>query len=418
MRKLFETVGSQSSSRYQEFTTFIANYALGGRIAGGAHPLMQWYNDNTYFVGYTSNEFNNRVIIGKIDNQGVAETNYVGTGTVASEPFDHPAPVLYVAPDGFIYVFQNRYHSDLFRYWKSDVAEDVSSFTFQGEFTDNASYLGIINAVNKDLVFLTRRGGTSTYGQSVVKLNLDTGVNTSLQITPDEFSTLNYRHYNLAPTIHGTQTKRVAGIQIRDETFTKVNKVALWVSSDYETFENISGSFSKDVATNGVITSQEIDDYFVIEGSNANRDLSVSTNLLCQVDNDIFVGIVEWNNDFTEFTYVMRKYTIGLEGIQDSTSIMPINTIPDYIYYNGVDLVISGRNTQNLSPNIALLSLDFKKQIFYGNFTYFETGLFFGLPINLDEVIGKYAWVGRSDTSQDPSTGTIPYVLTDDKFIV
>jgi hypothetical protein len=395
--------------KYKEVNLPFADAFQMGNIGSNASPLMIWFNGSTYGVGYKENDQLNQVVILKQTKENV-EANTVGNGTTATESRNHPAPCMHIDSEGYIYVFQNKLHVDPFRYWKSDNPEDISSFTLQGEFSDEASYIGVLDAIGKDIKFQTRRGGTSSYAQSIISLNLDTGVNSSLQITTDEFATSNQRHYLFLPKIYGNPTKRVAGIQHRDETSKFFYKTSLWVTSDYETIENISGNFSKNITVDGLITNAEINSHYKITGDDSLRSDYVASNWLIQINDDIYTCIFDQSN------YIMRKYTIGLDGVQNSYTIQGLDISADFSYYNGQELVLTGRGAGNkavvYTMDLGLTDIKYRR-----TFDFFETGLVFGFPWNLDEVDGRYAILGGTQQETTPPRGLIPYILTKDKFL-
>lgn len=179
--------GSRASASFTVNDGFITNSWMYGSFRTLAKPSMLYYNGSTYSLYYAEKANNNAV--GIIKQTGDTIVNYaVNTGTIAPEPTNHPAPMLHInRTTGYIYVLQNKFHINRIRVYKSDMPEDISSFTYLGEIgSTNTSYLGHLEGDESDVVIQTRAGqvGVDNYSSSIIKVNLDTLSFTQTPIGP------------------------------------------------------------------------------------------------------------------------------------------------------------------------------------------------------------------------------------------
>lgn len=407
--KLFHhSISNSTLITYKSSTAGL--WALGGNFQNSSLPCM--YFDSvegcTYAVGYENNVTNNAVWIMKQTANSVESTK-VNTGTTSSDPQNHPTPMLLMDDSGYIYVFQNKYHIDSFRYYKSDAPRDISSFTYQYDFTANASYIGLLKRDGNNCVFITRAGGVSSYSNSIVHLDLSDGTDSTVQFTDVDFAGTNVRHYPILPYKYGTSTKYIGGISHRHETLGNVYKMSLWVTSDFETFTDMDESFSKDVVATSEITDAELEANFAVLGTDADTTASYGAASLIQIDD---LAFMLYKSDTNEFT--IAKYEIGTGFVDDLVIPLSLNTTTSFnnLYYNGTNLVLELELDTNIDT-IYTMDLDLT------NFTYVKDidtprAYDFGLPKNLDEVDGKYMMIGRSVVGDN---GNVPYIITDDKYL-
>lgn len=404
----------------EELSIGALGYAFGGRFRTLANPIMYYDNDITYCVGFELNTNNNQAWIFKYDPATGMTASTVGSGTTSPEPLNHPAPLMLVDDSGFIYVFQNKFHVDEFRFWKSDSPGDITSFTHQYDFTDFASYLNIMEQDNLDCTFVTRlgdNGGNGDYSLGVVKLNLNTGVNTTLQVTDNDYSITADRHNLIAPFKYGTSDYVIGGIAVKNDTQQTTFKICLWVTlnGDFETFENIGQTFSKDASVS-MISTAELDANYNIIGSDSDKTVSYTAPSTIQYNDDFYVLYKTATN-----TYQINRYTIGIATVVDSFEIPLVlfdHTIgssanANYMYiYDGK--IVMTLWLDDLTCKACSIETDltgYTERIDLST----PDGTYLGLPVNFDEIplLNNYAICNKS---LDDDYDTMPYTVTNYKF--
>lgn len=399
-----------------------------------AKPSMLWYNGSTYSLWYKENDFNNQVGIIKQTGKYL-ESSIVNDGTISSEPINHPAPMLHInKTTGYIYVLQNKLHLNRIRVWKSQTPEDISQFNYVGEFGQtNNSYLGNLEGDESDVVIQTRAGveGVDNFSMSVIKVNLDTLVYTQTLLTFVDEPTTDSRHYLLVPYQYGTSTKTFFGIAHRNEVGSGLSgyyKFSLLVTNkggDYEVFENIAGTFSKDVVATSVISNAELEANYAAIGTDASRSTMISEGKMIVLNNDVYIV---WMSDDANSRFSVRKFTYGSGSFTDF--LIPVTTIaespiwygPVYMRYNGTNFVFTiaehdgsgGYITKIYACNTDFTNwTEFNINTFDNSTVPEVSGYFYGMPTNLNDVDGEYLIIGKN---KDLPAGGLIYTTTFNKW--
>ena len=133
---------------------------------------MFFFNSSVYSLWYKEKVNSNQVGIFKQTGDEVV-SGIVNNGTQGQEPINHPAPLAHPrVSNGHIYVYQNKFHVDSVRVYRTNVAGDVTAgFELLGEIGTDTSYLVLIEKNGSDVVIQTRSGAENkdNYSQSVIK---------------------------------------------------------------------------------------------------------------------------------------------------------------------------------------------------------------------------------------------------------
>tara|TARA_R110002012_G_scaffold321174_1_gene547901 strand:+ start:10038 stop:11288 length:1251 start_codon:yes stop_codon:yes gene_type:complete len=406
--KFHKTISSSLSLK--SYYLNIGKWFLGGQLSTLTSPITLWHNGSTYSLGYENNITNNQVWIVKQTGFNI-ESNTVGIGTVAPEPLNHPTPLLIIDDLGYIYVIQNSFHVSPFNLWRSDNPEDISSFSLIGQFDTDGAYLTMISQNNTNAVFVTRNSLASSDGfhQSILEVNLLTAAYTKTQLTYADYNTTGIRHYPLF-TYHkvGNSNIYYGFINHRRDSDLTYLKVSAWKSTDLVTFSNLDETFSKDVVSNGVLTNAELEANFkFVESSTNDLNRTIFQGAI-QVDDDIYVAY-NANNEIK-----IEKYLSGSATPSD-TYTFPTDIRGSFLYWNTTKIFvlvqdntldgISGIYSMDLDLTNLKLEAELKQGLDYETFSYY------GIPNNLHEVPNGeyYLGIGRSDTTQTPEVGVVPY---------
>lgn len=391
----------------------IGNWALGGSFRGLTSPIMWWYNGSTYGVGYEANTYNNKVWITKQTGFDVI-SSAVNNGTSSPEPLNHPTPLLYInEATGYIYVIQNQFHVDAFDVWKSDNPEDISSFTkVTGSFDTDGSYLVMNKFSGTNVTFTTRSDDAPNgFDHNVLEVDLDNpSLYTDTLVCEGDYATNDSWFYPTEVNRYGTSSYYVGGAAVLDYSEQKVYMKGIWITQDFDVYENIGQTYSKDVSSTSALTFSEFTNNFNEFGTSATRTANYGAGCLMQLDNDIYTTIVTSTNEITIY-----KFTIGTAGSVASIvlpySISSVDSV--YMYYNGSNIVVHFKTTSLETyiggTDVNLNSFTFKKIL------DLPDGEYVGLPWNLGDVSGKYMIGSRSESGD---VGNVPYIITNDKWFI
>lgn len=430
--KLHRTFGRKSASEIRMLNG-VGLWWLGGTHQNLSNPSSLYFNGSTYITGYEDNVTYNQAWIIKQTGLDQIDYNSVGDGTVAvgMESNNHPAPMLVIDNLGYIFVIQNAFHVYPFRVWKSNNPEDISSFTELANFGSQLSYLGLVRQENSNCWFISRKGGAGDYSHVVVNVNLvNPALYTQTQICDSDASGNNVRHYPLMPKRYGSSDYYVGGIAHRLDSPITYYKNSIWITQDFDTFENIEQTFSKTISVSGPITIAELEANFAYVGTDSDRTNQRGEGRIIHIDNDIFHLCVKED----ESTYQLRKYTIGVGFVGSFDFNLPWfyggNTsgiqgiMVSYIYYIGGNIIITSAFNDGISNEVRFYTISKNLTNFSYKYTVpFTIGngvlyaFYTSLPDNVDEVGVNlvYPIIGRCH--HDDTRGKIPYVLTSDKFI-
>jgi len=434
-----KSIKTSGSSRIADFTVSdlsITDVWMTGSFRALAKPSMLWYNGSTYSLYYKEKEYNNAV--GIIKQTGNTLINYaVNTGTATPEPINHPAPMLHInRTTGYIYVLQNKFHIDKIKVWKSDSPEDISSFSYVGEFGSGCSYLGHLEGDESDIVILTRAGTISVdFSISIISVNLDTLVYNQTQITDVKSNIADVRQYLLVPYQYGTSSRTYFGITNRNEEPTgtgyyKFSLMATEKGGAWQEFSNIANTYSKNVVTGSLITDNELETNYQAIGTDSDRTTIISEGKMIVLNDDIYVVfVIDDDNDL----WGIRKFTYGSASYTDF--LIPLTTIVRspiwygsvYMRYNGENFVytiwehdgVGGYITKIYTSNLDFS--DFKDTGYNTQATSISepdqgTGCFYGMPTNLHEAVASeesYLLIGKEEGT---ARGNFKYVITNEAF--
>ena len=418
---------------------FIEDSWMYGSFRTLAKPSMLWYNGSTYSLWYKEKvNFNQVGILKQTDETLIS--SIVNDGTDGIEPINHPAPMLHINKStGYIYVLQNKFHVDEIRVWRSANPEDISSFDYIGAFGQGCSYLGHLDGNDSDIVIQTRAGDvTEFYSMSIIKVNLDTLVYTQTVITNADSVNSETRHYLLVPYQYGESDKTFFGIAHRNQSLANGRqgyyKFSLLVTDkggDYEIFENIDSSFSKDVVNTSILTNTELDNNYVVLGDELDRNTLISEGKLIALNDDVYIVYM---NDENSGRYSVRKFTYGSSTTTDflipvtNIVVSPIYYSPVYMRYNGTNFVFTiWQNDINGNPLTKIYACDTN----FNNWTEFPldlysnslqpspgSGFFYGMPENLDLAVDsdeRYLMIGKDSESTE---GEFNFTVTKNKWTI
>ena len=391
----------------------VGNWALGGGFYGLTDPVMWWYNGSTYCLGYESNIYNNKVWAVKQTGDSV-EAFSVNNGTSSPEPENHPTPLLYInEATGYIYVIQNQFHVSKFEVWKSTNIEDISSFSSIGTFDLDGAYLTMNKFSGTNLTFTTRGGASPNgYDQRILEVDLDTPSGyTDLLLCEGDYATNNTRFYPTEVHRYGTSSYYVGGAQLRNDTSLVVCMLGVWITTDFDTYENIAQTYSKDIPATSQLTWAEFTTNLLIVGSTGDTTTNYGAGGLIQIDNDIFSLYLTATNTIT-----LYKFTIGTSGSVASLELPYSISSPDYVYtyYDGTDIIIHLGTTDgdiNVGRiDTGLSAFTYKKSL------NLPDGLYVGFPWNFNDIpdATKYMIGSRSVVG---GPGSMKYIITDNKWL-
>jgi hypothetical protein len=395
----------------------MTEFALGGRIRNLANPMMLWFNGSTYAVGYKPNNQNNQVWAQKQTGDSI-EAYTVGTGTNTSEPLNHPAPAIFIDDAGYIYVAQNEFHVNPFRLWRSDIPEDISSFTLLGSFDTNGSYLALIKQSNTNVTLTTRSGDNSTaikgYDFSVLEVDLTNASYTKTLVVEMDFATNQVRAYLGGTAFYGTSNYRAYGLSSRREGTSRFYKYSIMWSDDSDTFYNSGMVFNKNVPATSAITYAELDTNYAFIGSDSAQTTDISACNMIQIYDDAFVSYRTGAGDFSikkvnRITGTETEVALGLTLFNVTNGDNNV-----YLYYNGSNIGMTVKMSDE-AVKIYTLETDLSGLTYVRDIENAVDGNYIGMPANLNDVPdgSPYLMTGRSSTYPE---GVTPYVITTNKW--
>jgi len=396
-----------SNSTFKSSYKSIGDWALGGRFNGLTMPISLWYNGSTYTVGYESNATNNQVWVVKQTNFNL-QSEKVGTGTDGQEPLNHPTPLLLIDDSGYIYVIQNEFHVTPFNLWRSDNPEDISSFSLVGQFDTDGAYLICIKQDDTNVTFITRNGDANSGGfhQSVLEVNLQDASYTKTQITNADYGNTDVRHYIGSQYQVGTSNIYYGIVFHRYDPTINYYKISIWKSTDLQTISNLNATFTKDVVSTSPLTPTELENNFAFVGSDTSLATVVDIKDFIQVNDDFFILYYDGVN------YKIEKYLNGNSNAEFSYAFTDLS--PKYMFYDTSRILITALDDIDGSGNLFEIDLNLSnltliKKLVTG--VDFVTLMYYGYPQNLLEIPkdSLYLGIGRSDTSQTPAVGIVPY---------
>ena len=394
-------------SPFRKFNISVGNAFLGGGWSI-ASPASWHYNGSNYYLlyeRYDETEPSKIWIVKQTDNN--IEVAAINSGTSNPDNQDHTTPIWGgVDPSGYLYVKQCDGWVQPMRVYKSNSPENIHGWTQVGTFDTDASYIWTIEGTDvTDMWYVTRSGNAANNGYDLSLLNVDLTTPsgyTKLRITEGNFNTNQVRHYAQCARFFGTSDYRVLFVNHRNES-NSVNykaSILLWEVGT-NNIHDFAQTTSKDVGTNGGVTNTELEDDFILVGTDSTKTV---TNLLLppvQINNDVYIVTSE-----PAGTYI-RKYAIG------SLTPTASYTLPWWPYFSltntGSNLLIHGRSNTDLmriySIDYDLTGFTLKKDIT----GMIPSGNDWGFPYNYGDIVGKHLILGAAEPGDD---GNIPIILT------
>jgi hypothetical protein len=375
-------------------------------------PSMLWQDGKTFFGANKNNTtYKNQIILLQY-NHNFDEFIYrdVGNGTDTVDDFNHPLTYIW-AESGTLYCGQTNVHNDPIDIYKPLLENDYTAGSEQlTSITGDNGYPQAFKTVGSKTAFCVR-----LYPEGVGNFNLgvqisDSDIEGTFTQTLITENTVGYRHYNVVPIIYGTPTKNYLFSAFRNDDFeNNYFAIACYVTTDFETFSNIDGTFSKDITLDGELTMAEISANFLVHGSIANDEESFEIPSIIQINDTIFFSSgVTGTTDKHIFKIEDGVVTNELINIPD---LNPLYRNP-ILYYNGLDILISvlcddsGTQTKELWK-VDLDLTGFAQQYVLSDFNDYN---YMFLPDNLDQVNGEYAMFIDQDTNE------VKLLLTDNKW--
>ena len=294
----------------------------------------------------------------------------------------------------------------------------MDGFSFYTEITGDFGYLHT-SLYNNKLIHFTRETSGSGYYQRILHSDVgDFTTYTDLQITTN--TTTTYRHYPNKAKMYGLNDWEYffIGVRSSDSSSFYYYQQCGYKTQDFITFYSLDESFSKDIVNNGAFTKLEIDNNLVLkEGVSNTSEIGTCENTII---NDVVYGSY-WDESINYLKFykidsgIVTDFNCDVAGFKQGFNELR----RPQILFNGNNLVIvcSGNYkiyTCDLNFNNLTEVYDFSED-------YLKSGWSYGIPKNLNEIDGNYIMGGDWDTENryalNPPTISVPFVITNDKFI-
>lgn len=385
-------------------------------------PSILWYNNKTYFGADkgTVASFQNDLIAMVYDhNSQTLSYADVNDGAGYTDIYNHPACYIWLE-NGTFYCGQGNPHNVSISRYKSNATESVTSgFTQLANISNDYSYPKAFLTHDNKFAFNFRFDGTLEYDDVGLVMS-DTssieGTFTATQITDSQTS--GYRYYNSVPLMYGTNTKTYLTPTMSNETGSVYFAHVVLVTTDFNTFSNYQGTFSKNVVSTSPITDAEISANCLINGSFAADGVELKVQNTIQVD-DVLYGTYIKSGTSDWYIYKIdgaTKTEVNLSG--QVSNLRTDNLLNNFMYWNGTNIVLSVLTAKSGVNRKEIWAIDTTLSIFSQKFVNYLQLAFndpIKLPENLDEVTAYYAFWN------DNQLGVTDYtrlVVTDDKFYV
>lgn len=407
------------SSEYKDYPIKTVNsviniYRVGDRRS--VFPSVLWQENKTFFgANKTNTSYNNQIQIFQYDhNYGSFVYKDVGNGTDTYDEYNHPLTYLW-NEGGTLYCGQTNTHNAPIDIYKSNLLNDIrSGFTKLTSISGENAYPQVFRTISNKTAFCVRQ-----YPEGVGDFNLSVqisdggieGTFTKIIITEN---TVGYRHYNVAPLIYGSPTKHYLISALRNDVGGVYFAQAVYVTEDFETYSNIDGTFSKNIALDGALTMAEIEANYIINGSTANDTVNFEIPSVIQVNNDLFFSSTK---EETTDKYLFKITDDGTLTTKEIT--IPNNVVATrnpILYYNGLNILLSVLCNDAGTQTKEIWSIDIDFMTFTQVYVLSEFNSFshIFLPDNINEVNGEYAFFADQNNTEQ----TVTLIITDDKFIL
>ena len=331
------------------------------RVGDGVliYPNSFWADNKCWFIGDITDTGNNQLYVIEFDfNRGVINYTLVGIGTVLIDAFDHPAGFLFMYDD-YIYCGQTNTHNEPIDIWKSNTQLSTSLGFVKSKVVNgvNAYPQPFLAHDNKYTFCIRTYTGGSNFHLAIQRSDSASpnGNYTHTQITNQTIT--NYRHYNGHTQHYGTNTKTYLIVNWRNDTGNKYFMHSVLVTSDFATYSNYQGTYSKNVVSTSPITSAELETNFSFNGSSASDtdDFHIMTGI--QI-NDVFYAIAIKSG--TTDHYIFKISGTTLTSTLINISNLYHNWFMPFMYYDGTDILMSVciNNAGTYSKKIYRVPLD------------------------------------------------------------
>lgn len=388
-------------------TKTIGNWFKGGGfIISGS---TSWhYNGSNYYLGYEkyTETYPSRMWIVKQTGNNI-EYNYVNNGTSYPDNLDHTTPLMFGQKNGYIYIGQCDGWVKPIRVYKSTSPEDITAWTYIGDFDTDASYIWTVDGNDlNDMWFVTRSGNAASNGYDMSLLNVDLDDPTSyvkLQISEGNFTTNQIRHYTQAAYFNGTSTYRTLFINHRLES-TAVNyknSILLHKIGTDEIYDFTLSTY-KDVGSSGALTTAELEADYKFQGTDSDKTVFNIIRASMQKDDDVYII------NQTSTGVDMYKMQIGSMTPVATQALVWLGTY--YLYDRGDKFILHGYDsTYNSGGAIWTIEYDLTGLTRFKNIKETARVESQGMPYNFSDIVGKYLVVGSAPTGEE---GTVPMILT------
>lgn len=423
--QLIGVTASQSYGNSEEFVE--VKYGIDNlyRFASDrllVQPASLWKDGKTFWPGDKGQiGFNNNLQVFEYDHNHQAFYYIdVGIGTYENDPLGHPIGYIWLE-NNHVYVGQSNVHNDPIDIYKSIAENDIrEGFVKLDSVPGDNGYPQLFTANDNKATFLLREFNGSSQFNTIVQRS-DAGIEgswTKTQITGN--TVLDYRFYHSAPILYGTQTINYIPFVYRNDAGAEYFAHGLAYTSDFSTYYNAIGTYSKNVVSTSALTNAEIDTNYLINGSPAADTVNLHIMSGIQVDDTYYgLAIKSGTTDFYVFKAEDGTITDTLLDIPNLDEASMASTNSPLMYYNGLNIVYSvlcddaGTETKELwASDLGLTS--FTQKYVRSNPT--SSNAIIMLPDNLNEVNGEYAMFVDYDYTTSPQS--VVLVLTINKFFI
>lgn len=400
---LLQAVISQSNTeqfRFEEYEGY-ADLFDSGRYGRIVSPKGIFHNGYTYITARKNNANKDPVLL----RYGFGEVVSVEVGTIDNtDPLNHQNPAILVISD-YIYIFMVNGHGQSMKIWKSNTTDVTDGFSLHHTIAGDFGYC-VPRLLSDGRVIIYQRytgsSHTTLYSQGYLLSAVDDYTSWSaVQVTDTDFSTSSIRHYPSAINHYGTNTYNYFGISFRNESNEHYIGQAIHKTLDFETYFNLSESFSQDVTVT-LLDNTDLQDNFMVAGDLSETTTYVSV-LSCFVLNDVIYGsaVVEGVWKFYKIIDgVTTYYDCDLPNLLTTSNASYQITM----YWNGVNIDIYTRDK--------IFATDLNFSYLTEKYEYYVLGSPIGMnliqpPENYDEIEGNFMMGGSN-----LEIGVFPYVIT------
>lgn len=383
------------------------------------YPTVFWNKGKTFFSGDYPNTggFNNQILAVQIDHNAnnYISTSPVGKGTSFIDGLNHPVPFTFLEND-YIYMGQTDPHNEPIKIYKTNSSNDIKSgFSLAKTILGDNAYPQPFNMPDGKVAFCVRlweESGNNIFNTAILKS--DAGIEgnyTKIPITQGADNDL--RHYNGSAIISGTSNYRYISVFPRKSSAGNAYFAQAWLrTTDGINYENIAGTFTKDVTVDP-ITVAELEAHYIYNGSYNNQDINFKLSGPSRQINDecFIINTKEGTTDFYVFKASGNTITSHIVNVSNLFS-------KPNLYDNGRNLLLSCEIDDGVDRFKKIYTISEDLTIFTEVFSYANPkdlgSRAILLPDNLEKVSGVYGFYIDYDTDND----TAVFGLTEDKFYI